>query len=127
MCLVKDSKPSPKYEVKEILKKLSLIHSHEVLLLPPYVRDLNAIELVWSQAKRKFASKNMGLPASKMQNLIKVRFDSITAEHKEKYLTLETELERFIINDGDNGSEESSDVQSISSSGVLESDFDYDS
>lgn len=145
MCLVKDNKPAVVYEAEVLLKKHSHIHNHEILLLPPYHCDLNAIELVWSQAKRKVASKNLGIPGSEMQNLIKECFLSITADDWKKYTDhvlnvenqyklrdriTENELEPFIIHLGDSSSssEESNEADSILS-GVefLESDFNYDS
>ncbi|CAG9790416.1 unnamed protein product [Diatraea saccharalis] len=66
MCLVNDKKTLPVYEAEEILKE----HNHELLLLPPYHCDLNPIEMVWSQAKRKIASRNIGIPGKEMENLI---------------------------------------------------------
>lgn len=115
-------------------------------MLPPYHCDLNAIELVWSQAKRIFASKNIGRPGTETQNLIKESFLSVTAtdwkkytdhvihvedQYKERDLIADTVLDSFIINVGDSSSsssEENSDAESIFS-GVefLESDFNYES
>ncbi|CAF4752768.1 unnamed protein product [Pieris macdunnoughi] len=49
LCLVKRYKPEPIYEADEILKHVGdimILHGHEVLRLPPYHCDLNAIELV---------------------------------------------------------------------------------
>lgn len=140
MCIVKDNKLKPVFEAEELVKK----HNHEILLLPPYHCDLNAIELVWSQAKRKVASKNIGIPGSEMQNLIKECFLSITANDWKKYTDhvlsvenqyklrdsiVENELERFIIHVGDSSSSEKSDEDDSILSGVefLESDLDYDS
>lgn len=40
LCLVKKNKPNPKYAAEELLNK----HGHEVLHLPPYHCDLNAID-----------------------------------------------------------------------------------
>lgn len=83
-------------------------------MLPPYHCDLNPIELVWSQAKRKIGSKNIGIPASDMENLIKYCFNTVTSNDWKKYVDhilnienkykvkdgiLDNEEERFIINE----------------------------
>ncbi|KAH9640368.1 hypothetical protein HF086_003054 [Spodoptera exigua] len=47
-CFVNRNTPGPVYEADELLKE----NGHEVLRLPPYHCDLNAIELIWSLAKR---------------------------------------------------------------------------
>jgi transposase len=139
MCFVRDNKLAPVYEAEEILKKFSHIHNHEILYLPPYHCDLNAIELVWSQAKRQIASKNIGRSGNEMENLIKESFESITMTDWKKYTDhvinvehqykikdgiVETELEKFIINVGDTSSSESSDTYLAE---YLETDFSYDS
>jgi transposase len=135
MCLVNEHKIGPVYEAEEILKQ----HGHEVIKLPPYHCDLNAIELIWSLAKRKVASRNLGLPGSDTENLIRECFAMITAEDwkrctdhiinvEEKYKTrdniLDTELVPFIIQVRE--SDDDSD-HSLSDIEFLESDFDYDS
>ncbi|KAL0868251.1 hypothetical protein ABMA27_007782 [Loxostege sticticalis] len=125
----------PVYAAEEILKQ----HGHEVLKLPPYHCDLNAIELIWNLAKRKLASRNLGLHGSETENLIRECFSMITpadwkkcTDHvinvEEKYKSkdniLDTELAPFIIQ-----VRESDDESDDSLSGVefLESYFDYDS
>lgn len=140
MCIVQENKPAPTYQAAELLKS----HGHEVLMLPPYHCDLNPIELVWSQAKRKIASKNIGIPANEMENLIKECFESITPsdwkkytdhilnienKYKEKDGILANDLESFIINVGEDSStsQEFGDSDRISGVEYLESDFDYDS
>ena len=134
LCLVIQNKPDPKYKAEELLKK----HGHMVLNLPPYHCDLNAIEMIWSLAKRKVANKNIGVPGTEMKNLIEESFLSITPEDWKKCTDhvkkvendyrlkdglLETELETFIINvhDDDNDSDSFSDIE------YLDSDFDYSS
>ncbi|CAG9789922.1 unnamed protein product [Diatraea saccharalis] len=141
MCLVNDKKTLPVYEAEEILKE----HNHELLLLPPYHCDLNPIEMVWSQAKRKIASRNIGIPGKEMENLIIECFNLITPSDWKKYTDhvlnvendyklkdgiVENELEKFIISVGADSSEESDSDDSLSLlSGVeyLETDFDYES
>lgn len=108
MCLVNENKTTPIYEAEECLKQ----HGHEVLKLPPYHCDLNAIELIWSLAKRKIASKNLGIPGNEKENLIKECFNNVTVndwkkctdhtisvdnKYKVRDRISETELEPFII------------------------------
>ncbi|KAH9642811.1 hypothetical protein HF086_012305 [Spodoptera exigua] len=73
LCLVKKHKPDPIYEVDEILKQ----HGHEAFRLPPYHCDLNAIEMIWSLAKRRVASKNIGVTPGNLEQIIKDAFESV--------------------------------------------------
>ncbi|XP_061728124.1 uncharacterized protein LOC133533183 [Cydia pomonella] len=135
MCLVEENKIGPIYAAEELLKQ----HGHEVLKLPPYHCDLNAIELIWSLTKRKIASRNVGLPGSDTENLIRECFAMITPEdwkkctdhvinverkYKSKDNITDTELAPFIIEvrESDNDSD-----SSLSGIEFLESDFDYES
>ncbi|CAG4940862.1 unnamed protein product [Colias eurytheme] len=72
--LVKKHKPDPIYEIDELLGQ----HGHTVVRLPPYHCDLNPIELIWAQAKRKIASQNVG--AKNIKELALDAFNSITRE-----------------------------------------------
>lgn len=133
LVLAKENKQAPVYQVDELLKR----HGHEVLRLPPYHCDLNAIELVWSLAKRKVASKNIGLSAEDMAKLIEESFNSITPEDwkkntdhvihvEEQYKKrdgITAEMEEFIIRVRDNDSDSNSD--SSFAVEFLDSDFDY--
>lgn len=135
LVLVRDHKPDPIYEADEMLRE----HGHEVLRLPPYHCDLNPIELIWSSAKRKIASKNIGRSAAEVEKIIKEAFDSITSEHWKKMtdhvLHIEAqykardgitqELEPFIISVRDDASGSSSDDSMEVE--YLESDFEYSS
>ncbi|KAH9640930.1 hypothetical protein HF086_015625 [Spodoptera exigua] len=135
LCFVKRNIPEPVYEADELLKE----NGHEVLRLPPYHCDLNAIELIWSLAKRKVASKNLGLDAAEFERIIKDSFESITSEewkkmtdhvihvenkYKERDRITENNLESFIINVGNSDSSDSNESFQIE---VLDSDFDYGS
>lgn len=137
LCLVQQNRPTPLYEAEELLKQ----HGHEVLKLPPYHCDLNAIELIWSLVKRKIASKNLGVHGTQTEDLIRECFLSITAgdwkkctdhiinvenEYKSKDRITETELEQFIINVREDDSDTEDSDYSLSSIEFLESDFDYD-
>ena len=45
--LARVNRPPPEYTVDQTIR----LHGHEVLRLPPYHPDFNAIELIWSQLK----------------------------------------------------------------------------
>lgn len=77
---VKQNTPQPVYEADEILRQ----NGHEVLRLPPYHCDLNPIELIWSLAKRKVASKNVSLTSAQFEKLVNESFESITADDWKK-------------------------------------------
>ena len=47
--------PSPMYAIDELIRE----NGHEVLRLPPYHPDFNAIELIWSQLKAIIRQKNV--------------------------------------------------------------------
>lgn len=134
LCIVKRNTPDPIYEADEILNQCG----HEVLRLPPYHCDLNAIELVWSLAKRKVASKNIAVTTAALEEIIKDSFENVSAQdwkkmtdhvinvenkYKERDKITEENLESFIINVGDSDTSDSDESFGIE---VLESDFDYD-
>jgi len=48
-------KPAPAYTVDQLIRE----HGHEVLRLPPYHPDCNAIELIWSQLKSIVRTRNL--------------------------------------------------------------------
>ena len=59
--LVQQHKRSGKiYKIDEIIK----VHGHDVLRLPPYMCELNPIELAWVKVKRKIREKNTTLTLS---------------------------------------------------------------
>ncbi|RVE51206.1 hypothetical protein evm_004171 [Chilo suppressalis] len=135
LCIVKQNKPAPLYEAEELLKE----HGYEVLKLPPYHCDLNAIELIWSLVKRKIAGKNLGVPGAHTENLIRECFATVTAadwkkctdhvinvenEYKIKDRITEEQLEPFLIRVCDDESESDKSSEGIE---FLESDFDYGS
>lgn len=135
LVLVDKYKPEPVYEADHILQQ----HGHEVLRLPPYHCDLNPIELIWSQAKRKIAKKNIGLSAQDTEKLIHDSFASITADDWKKMINhvinvenqykirdniKEDMIDKFIISVGSSSSTSSEDSMEVE---ILESDFNYSS
>lgn len=73
--LVKKHKPAPIYEIDELLSEFG----HTVVRLPPYHCDLNPIELIWSLAKRKVASFNVG-GATNIKALMEDAFNKISTD-----------------------------------------------
>lgn len=134
LCLIDKHKPEPIYKADQILKE----HGHEVLRLPPYHCDLNPIELIWSTAKRKVASKNIARSTPEMEQIIKECFDSITPEEWDKMVNhtihienryresdgITEQMEDFIINVCDEDSSDSDESMGVE---YLDSDFDYGS
>lgn len=109
-----------------------------MLRLPPYHCDLNAIELIWSLAKKNVGSKNVSRTPKEFEDLIKQSFECITADdwkkmtdhvihvedkYKRRDHITENSLESFIINLRD--SSDSSDSDDSLHVEFLDSDFDY--
>ncbi|XP_030039359.2 uncharacterized protein LOC115454785 [Manduca sexta] len=77
--LVKATKPSkPRYVIDE----LALEHGHEVIRLPPYHCQYNAIELIWAQIKGHAARNNTEPPFStaKLLTLLQNACAEVTTE-----------------------------------------------
>lgn len=55
--LVKQLKKSKNFNK---LDRIALEHGHRILRLPPYQCDLNPIELVWAEYKRRVRELNVG-------------------------------------------------------------------
>ena len=53
--LARLNRPPPTYAIDQIISE----DGHEVLCLPPYHPDFNAIELIWSQLKVIIRQKNV--------------------------------------------------------------------
>ena len=53
--LARLNKPPSTYTIDELLRS----HGHEVLRLPPYHPDFNAIEMIWSQLKDMVRKNNL--------------------------------------------------------------------
>lgn len=118
--IIKDHKEPPVYEADTLLEK----HGHKVVRLPPYHCDLNPIELIWSLLKRRIAEKNVGQEASQIVKITEEAFLSISAEDwkkecdhvkniEDKYyndgVRADAEIDRFIIEVGNDSDETSSD------------------
>lgn len=92
----------PRYVIDE----LALEHGHEVIRLPPYHCQYNAIELIWAQIKGHAARNNTEPPFStgKMLTLLKNACDSVSVEDWKKVVEktkkiIESDFERDITID----------------------------
>ncbi|CAG4981667.1 unnamed protein product [Colias eurytheme] len=106
-------------------------HGHIVQRLPPHHCDLNAIELIWSLAKRRVAEKNINREKAEIPKLIEKAFGSITSNDWRIELGGEdsdasynssgvSEISLELVHMSE------SDTDVISGVEYLEPDFDYD-
>lgn len=75
--------PTKKYCIDELLKE----KGHDVLRIPPYHCDLNAIELAWAATKRYVRERNVSaeLNLTTMKTLTTEALDTISKEQWVKY------------------------------------------
>lgn len=123
--LVKKHKPSNvRYIIDDILKS----HEHDILRLPPYHPELNAIELIWADVKNWVAAHNVTFKFNEVERLTQQRFDMLTKDDwikkcknaqkfEKNFLSsqapLDDAVDSFIINLGIESSEdEDSDLES---------------
>lgn len=125
--LAKSNRKENIYAIDELIRQ----HGHEVLRLPPYHCDFNAIELIWAHAK-SYYNKHIGRDGygdEKVLNMWEEALGQCTAEvwencvrHTEKLITKWYERERFltdieveplIINDNEVSDSESDDVSDV--------------
>lgn len=118
--LIKHHKPHFKtFVVDELLKQ----HGHDVLRLPPYHPELNAIELIWADVKNWVASNNVTFKIADVEVLARQKFQNITVEdwikkceHTKNYEKtflgnqehLENSIESFVVSLGTESSDEES-------------------
>lgn len=116
--LIKLHKPSHiRHLIDDIFKK----HGQDILKLPPYHPELNAIEYIWADVKNWVAAHNVTFNIHDIESLIRQKFESITeadwiktCEHIKKEeqdfirneVILEDTIESFVINLGAESSEE---------------------
>lgn len=109
-------------------------HGHSVLRLPPYMCELNAIELAWAKLKNFVRSKNVGgdINMTRLREIVLEGLNQITTEdwmgycshvqkieeeHWERDGIVENALESIII-DLDTSDEESDDEEEEKDVGV---------
>nr|XP_034194883.1 uncharacterized protein LOC117611096 [Osmia lignaria] len=74
-------KPEKTYKIDEIIKS----NGHDILRLPPYMCELNSIELIWAHIKRKIREKNPStLTFSELHSLTEGAIATITTDDWEK-------------------------------------------
>lgn len=79
--LIKQHKPAyKKYVIDETLQK----HGQNVLRLPPYHREPNAIELIWADVKNWVAANNVTFKIEDVKQLAQRKFDNISVEDWKK-------------------------------------------
>ena len=64
----------------KIIDKIAERYGHEVLRLPPYHCDLNAIELIWANEKNFVARENTEMTMKFAEELFRRRRDELTPE-----------------------------------------------
>nr|XP_034183419.1 protein FAM243A-like [Osmia lignaria] len=119
------------YKVDEIFKT----HGHNVLRLPPYMCELNPIELAWAKIKRIIRENNNStLSGIKLLNLTTKAVDEITEEDwrgfcnhvqkiEKKYIQRDEETENIM----EQISEEADAMNATSCSSDSDSDSDSSS
>ncbi|KAL0879287.1 hypothetical protein ABMA27_003066 [Loxostege sticticalis] len=112
--LVKEHKPlAPTYYLDEIAKT----RGHQVLRLPPYHCQYNAIELIWAQIKGYAALNNTTPPftVNKIMTYFCLMFTSVTytkttiLKDWERYIEIDRLKDQLIIHVGDDDSSSDSD------------------
>lgn len=131
--LIKLHKPT---NIRYVIDDMFKAQGFDVLRLPPYHPELNAIELIWADVKNWVASHNVTFKFSDVELLTKTKFESMTAadwqkkcENVKKFEehffgnqgNLEDTVESFIIN---LGVESSDDEDNDSTDGSDDSDDD---
>ena len=64
----------------KVIDNIAKRYGHEVLYLPPYHCDLNAIELIWADEKNFVARENKEMTPESVEKLFRKRRTEITAE-----------------------------------------------
>ena len=64
----------------KVINNIAKRYGHEVLRLPPYHCDLNAIELIWAYEKNFVARENKEMTLESVEKLFRKRKAEITAE-----------------------------------------------
>lgn len=116
--IIKSHKPTHKrYVIDELLQK----HEHDIIRLPPYHPELNAIELIWAEVKNWVGAHNVTFNIGDVEGLARQKFEAMSSVEWQKKCEnvkniekgfmrnqglLEDTIESFIINLGGESSEE---------------------
>ncbi|MCU7801183.1 MAG: transposase [gamma proteobacterium symbiont of Lucinoma myriamae] len=122
--LCKINKPTPKFRCDNLLRE----HGHDVIRLPPYHADLNAIELIWGIVKNDVAKKNVGCKMAEVKKLAEEKFsevgekewancfshvEDIERDYWKTDLAVENEVENIVISlSSDESDSDSSETDS---------------
>ncbi|XP_054266927.1 uncharacterized protein LOC128989093 [Macrosteles quadrilineatus] len=79
--LIKLHKPA---NIRYLIDDMFKARGFDVLRLPPYHPELNAIELIWADVKNWVASHNVTFKFNDVERLTKAKFDSMTVVDWEK-------------------------------------------
>ena len=71
-------------KTSKVIDNIAKKYEHEVIQLPPYHCDLNAIELIWADEKNYVARENRGMTLKSVEALFRERRSQITAEKCKK-------------------------------------------
>ena len=82
-------------KTSEVIDNIAKRYGHEVLRLPPYHCDLNAIELVWVNEKNFVACENNEMTLQSVETLLRKRREEITAEICENCVEHVKQVENF--------------------------------
>lgn len=66
-------------KASKVVEKIAKKYGHEILRLPPYHCDLNAIELIWADEKNFVARENKNLTIESVENLFRKRREEISS------------------------------------------------
>ena len=113
-------KPPPSYAIDQLIRQ----NGHEVLRLPPYHPDFNAIELIWSQLKGIVRQRNLTFRlddvlkitteafndiGSKHWEKVCLHVDRVVEDHKKKDYVVDQVIDSVVIELTDSSTDESSD------------------
>ena len=122
--LCKNEKTHRNEKNANVVEKIVKTYGMEVLRLPPYHCELNAIELIWADEKNFVARENKEMTIERVETLFRKRREEISADtckncikhahfvEEEYWKTdriMDKKLEKFLISVG--GSEDASDTE----------------
>ena len=67
-------------KTSKVIDNIPKKYGHEVILLPPYHCDLNAIKLIWADKKNYVTRKNSKMTLKSVEALFRERRSQITAK-----------------------------------------------
>ena len=71
-------------KTSKVIDNITKKYGHEVIRLPPYNCDLNAIELIWADEKNYMTRENREMTRKSVEALFRERRSQITAEKCKK-------------------------------------------